>query len=696
MRSRSTARRALLMVLAMLVLLPVLPAHASPKAKPNAFEVRLHPDSQPHWTAPPESESSRHVVTASDGVQLFVEVWQPAQKPGGPPVPEEVPTILLASPYAKAGKIREFRVARGRPIEENGVRDGGVIPYGFAWAQMHLRGTGASGGCMQFNSEQEADDVARVVEHLVRQPWSDGTVGGYGISHDAGALLNAAGRRDRRDGGELFQAIVAIAPSGSWYDAHWTFDGVRIAPISVGSAAVYFGSISQQATMASAILGGETDVLGATAQRAECVPDAAVAAADPTGDFTAWYADRESRAWAPQITTPVLMTHGHYDLTPAGGSPPSQQAGLFDRLGGPKAGLFGAWGHESPDWHWMSGLYEEWRRADFPAMRTAWFDHWVRGLDSDVDRWPVAQVQGSDGQWRAEPDWPATGGRAGHLALGPGILGASAPIGESWYQEGALETRAGQVAGSFLEFVTEPLPDRLEITGQPVLDLLVRLEQHDPRERDAHIAARLEVLGADGRPLGHKGRQAQRTHATFGLRSARHITPMTNGYFDQKAGLEPPEGWFRVPVRFQPTDLVVPAGGRLRITIAGSLIPGAGADQIAPYFAEKAWDPARDTWNSQPGNPPIEQVVDDPLLFPSLPSGSAPVVRVSHDCGVGVSALRFLMPDRRPHLLDVAESHEEPLGDEPATTFVSDAGGLATAPVCGQQPRHPAAEPSPQ
>ena len=75
------------------------------------------------------------------------------------------------------------------------------------------------------------------------------------------------------------------------------------------------------------------------------------------------------------------------------------------------------------------------------ATVTAWLDQWVKGLDAGVGDWPVAQVQGSDGQWRAEADWPTTGGPVGQLALGPaGGFGVGSPVGFTRYQELAVET----------------------------------------------------------------------------------------------------------------------------------------------------------------------------------------------------------------------------------------------------------------
>jgi hypothetical protein len=138
--------------------------------------------------------------------------------------------------------------------------------------------------------------------------------------------------------------------------------------------------------------------------------------------------------------------------------------------------------------------------------------------------------------------------------------------------------------------------------------------------------------------------------------------------FQQEAPIPAPVGEpVRVALRFQPTDLVVPKGGRLRLTLAGSVIVFEGLDQL------------------QRGAGVL-------VRGPSQPSGSATRVTIHHDCA-HPSALRFLMPSAQPDLLNVREKDEpadQPLADNrPFTAPVSDAGGLATAPICGRDPVDP-------
>ncbi len=176
-----------------------------------------------------------------------------------------------------------------------------------------------------------------------------------------------------------------------------------------------------------------------------------------------------------------------------------------------------------------------------------------------------------------------------------------------------------------------------------MLDLWLKLGLND-----AHLAAKLETFDAAGQPVADG--------FTYGLRSARHLDPLIDNRFGQRKGKAAPTTVpVRVPVRFQPTDLVVPKGGRLRITVAGSLIVNTGLAQLG---------------------------IPEPLfLGPSLPSLLPTPVRILHDCGVRVSALRFEMPSTTPDFLRIAGDSVTP----PSAQLISD-GGLATAPVCGQPP----------
>jgi predicted acyl esterase len=612
------------------------------------------PASSVYGIRPPSAAPTvqRHIVEAADGVDLYVETWLPAAKGGSVP-PQRVPTVLVMTPYAMKNRVRySYQKAMGW-----------LVPRGYAYSVMHLRGTGSSGGCMILGGPQDADDGARVIEYLGRDaPWSSGVVGSFGYSY-AGTTQLAVAAMGVPAKTQYLKAMVVGAPVSSGYEGDH-FDGVPRTLGALFTEAIYtdfsmfpyagplgaaIGDRSWQDFVAGRTAEGGNTTTGQVPERLPCHPDNLAAALDGSGDYTKYWQERDARIGVGNITAATLMFHGHLDAT----VPTLHQAGFFDRISAPKAGLFGVFAHELPDEH-SSGVRPEWERADFEAMVVAWYDRFLNGTENGVDDWPVAQVQGTDGQWRSEPDWPGTGGPVGQLALSAGVLGSSAPVGSSLFTESLPFDKASPVQdpnGSVV-FETAPLPERLEITGQPVLDVWVTLNKPD-----AHLAAELEAFDAAGDPI--VGGSA------VGFRSMRHLEPLVENRFAQVEGKPAAVGVpIRVSLRFNPTDIVVPAGGRLRLTIAGTRTMSPGIEGAAGLPVSI-----------------FEQ--------PSEPSYSFTTVTILHDCE-HVSALRFLMPRANPDLLNVREPDEpttEPLADNrPFVAPVSDAGGLATSPVCGQAP----------
>jgi hypothetical protein len=598
---------------------PGAPAIADDRGRP-ALVFDATPASQPVYAIqPPSADPARqqHVVTAADGTELFVETWLPAAKDGLSP-PARVPVVVSISPYLTVGSV-----------ESAWARDT-FVPRGYAYANVHVRGTGASGGCIDLFGAVEADDSARVIEYLGRDaPFSDGNLGGYGVSYPGGTILSAAGRGDP-ERVQYLRAIAAGAPYHSAHEAQWTFDGVPSFLVPTTTPGSYFLQ-SLGFTLDAAPTPPTPDLL---VQRPGCQAPHAIAAFDWSGDHTPWHAERDNRAWTANIEAATLVFHGHTDLVPLGGSPPSIERGLFDQLpaGTPRAGVFGVFGHRLP----------RTEHAEIEDMVVAWFDRHVRGLDTGTGSWPEVQVQGTDGRWRAESGWPTLGGDVGHLALGPaGTLGASVPIGSTTYLEGPYETTAEEASAGVAVFESAPLPARLELSGQPVLDLWLQLAAPD-----AHVAARLEIIRGGERVAGAM---------TYGLRSAQHLDPFVDGRFVQATPTLPPIGVpVRVPVRFQPTDLVAQPGDQVRITVAGSLIVNEGLSQFG--------------------------VPEPVFLGPSQASGVVAPVQILHDCA-HPSVLRFELPTPSSRTLAIGAG-----ADRPRTERVHDGGGIATAPVCGVAP----------
>lgn len=599
-----TLKGAVVALVAALSALAAISAEATePSSDPVPFTVDVA--SQPIYGI--AATTHQTYLTAADGTQLFLETWLPEAEDGNVP-PERIPTILVITPYASG------TVDAGKPLEgdiESGSTLNAMVPRGYAYSQLHVRGTGRSFGCIDLYGPTEASDGATAIEWVATQsPWGNGVVGGYGVSYPGGTILNAAGRGDPEKTRYL-KAVLAGAPALGLYESAWTFDGVP----SFLMPQLYLG---QYMTLTSLAVGENRDATTYAAKPA-CYPEHVRAGLDLSGDVTPYYQEREGRDFVQNIKAAVFTFHGYADTVPYHGVPPIIQLGLFDRLPAttPKFGLFGWFGHENPSTN-NYGVRPDIRRHDFLAMEIAWFDYHLKGIGPDPAAWGTAQVQSSDGRWRIADDWPrGTGGPPHELLLARGALGASAPdvVESSAYQEGMFETKQGFAPGTSVTFDTGPVAAPLEISGAAQLSMWVQLTQPD-----SHFAARLDAFDAAGEPIPFA--------STYALRSAMHRDPFSDGRFVQAEGTPAPVGVpFETTLRFQPTDIIVPVGGHLRLTIAGSVIVNPGFSQI--------------------GVP--EPVFDGP----SQPSGATGQVTIFHDQqhpsvltfdSVGAGA-RYILPE---------------------------------------------------
>lgn len=108
-----------------------------------------------------------------------------------------VPCVLHQGRYGRAVELRwpfSLLVNNGEPFSLGfGQTYVSMLEKGMAVLAMDVRGCGASGGSQVFVwHEQEALDALEVVDFIIQQPWSDGQVGVWGISYDAGTAIRLA------------------------------------------------------------------------------------------------------------------------------------------------------------------------------------------------------------------------------------------------------------------------------------------------------------------------------------------------------------------------------------------------------------------------------------------------------------------------------------------------------------------------
>ena len=160
-------------------------------------------------------------VTMPDGTKIAVDVWLPSNYKAG----QKLPTIINSTRYWRATQPTFLgRAFMGLGILPNEAGDfvNGFGKAGYAIIQSDARGSGASFGfrLMEWAPEEVAD-MNHIVSWIVAQTWSNGRVGGTGVSYagNTAELLAASGH----------PAVKAVAPLYDDFDPG-TFapGGVRV------------------------------------------------------------------------------------------------------------------------------------------------------------------------------------------------------------------------------------------------------------------------------------------------------------------------------------------------------------------------------------------------------------------------------------------------------------------------------------
>ena len=122
-------------------------------------------------------------IPMRDGVKIAIEVVLPENLPPG----EKIPALLTQTRYWRAMELRApFKWFLTPDQLTPDFKD--FKPFftsrGYAVVSVDVRGTGASFGTWPYPwPEDSVKDAAEIVDWIVKQPWSNGSIGGFGISY---------------------------------------------------------------------------------------------------------------------------------------------------------------------------------------------------------------------------------------------------------------------------------------------------------------------------------------------------------------------------------------------------------------------------------------------------------------------------------------------------------------------------------
>jgi hypothetical protein len=483
-------------------------------------------------------------ITLSDGCRLSARIWLPEDAADAP-----VPAILEYLPYRK----RDGTCAR----------DALTHPYlaerGYACVRVDMRGNGDSEGLMEDEyTRQEQADAVEVISWLAAQPWCTGAVGMMGISWGGFNALQVAALQP-----EPLKAIITLCSTADRYADDIHYKGGCLLNENLGWGATMWAYSSRG-------------------------PDPAL---QPEAWRDMWLERLENEPFLPAVwlqhqTRDAYWQHGSvcedYSAIKAatlavggwGDAYKNTVPDLVENLSAPVKGINGPWVHKYPHF----AVPEP--RIGFLQEALRWWDHWLKGIDTGVDRDPDYRAYLMDGvrpatwyterpgRWIAEAEGATAHLPAEVLHLSDAGLGAAGPLTQTVASPQDTGMEAGEYCAIWLGpelpgdqrsddarsacFDSAVLDADMDICGAPKVRL--QLSADKPQ---AQIAVRLNHLHPDGAS----------TRITYGVLNLSHRSSHA-----EPQPLEPGTT-YEVELDLDHIAYRVPAGHRLRIAVSSAYWP---------------------------------------------------------------------------------------------------------------------------
>lgn len=507
--------------------------------------------------SPPTHVRESIYVPVRDGTRLAVNVYRPVQ--GNVAASGRRPVIFVFTPYRARYRNSDGKIVEAALNDQLALSS--LLRAGYVVAVADIRGKGASFGHRRgFQDRTEARDGYDLVEWLARRPYSTGKVGMIGCSYLGGTTFHTASTAP--------PSLKAVFIGASDLDK---YDFVRAGGITAQfntrpdePPSVDLASIPVDADRSGKLL------QAAVAEHARNTPMGPLWYSMPNRDSVspltgnAFWNEAGVFAYLDTIRRAGIATYfwGNWQDEPTGQTILAAANLNSKFLGGPG-------GHCAPP-----------EGFDFAGEVVRYFDHHLKGIDNGIQNQPRATywVEGVDKYVRSDQlpgvqarpvPWFLTRsarGTGGALAVGPGVRGS-----ESFTVDYKLPP--AEYFGFWpqpmdkhgLAYTSSPLTAPMTLIGFPVArlnvtstnpnaDLFVYLDEVDP-------AGKSRVISFGRLKLSHR-KLSQPPYVTLGM-------PWHSGLSKDMLSLAPGEE-APVSLALTPLSRMVPAGSRLRLTIAGA------------------------------------------------------------------------------------------------------------------------------
>ncbi len=325
-------------------------------------------------------------VKMSDGTVLRADVYFPTDPNTGSPAPGPFPVILTQTPYGKS----DAQFASG-PLGQLAGQSTYLVQRGYIDVIADVRGTGGSQGEWGLFDPIQGTDGATLVNWAASLPRADGDVGLLGASYMG--INQFATAVDA--GSAHVKAMFPIIAGNDLY---------RDTAFAGGFPDVEFSSFYLGLTAALNIIGpveeGNADLFTALTQHVHDLSTfdlSLLLGAETGGDQAydqAYWGARNPVADLQRVVDddiPAFLVGGWYDLF--------QRGELLNY-----SGLQNAWNHrpvlapmlptqpvtpryqllQGPWYHVTAGTGLNYHGLDMDGLELAWFDHWLKGVDTGV------------------------------------------------------------------------------------------------------------------------------------------------------------------------------------------------------------------------------------------------------------------------------------------------------------------------
>lgn len=541
-----------------------------------------------------EKQMQAVYIPMEDGTRIAIRISLPPNLEKGQRIPAviestryltDVKTTFLLNVIMKLTGDAKINLKIGHTLME----------AGYAYIRVDARGSGASFGKREMEySTEEIEDIGQVIDWVVRQPWSNGKVGTYGISYSANTaeLAVALNHPNLAAVAPLYADFEPLAgnimPGGmlnTFLIENWT---AAVAADDANSGkGLLTGGIAP-------IDGDEDEQLLKQALQERDNIDVAQAFKDVT-----YYDDPLTGDYTAQSLSPFLVKDG------------IQQSGVpfYVRVGWLDAGtvdgaierfltyensqqlIIGPWNHSG------SQIYDPFLDVGSSGEAliikqdqevVAFFDRYLKEDGGEPAGKEISYYTMGEGAWKTTSAWPVEGFTEtafyfypdGSLketmpedtaAVNRYTVDFSATTGEGnrWY------TQLGGPPLSYpdrseedrklLTYTSEPLENAVEITGNPVVTLNL-----SSTATDGAFYVYLEAVAPDGKVIYITGGQLRALHRQETSRDLGRVILGPKHSYERVDGQEMVPGEnVEMRIGMFATSVLVPQGYRLRIAVAG-------------------------------------------------------------------------------------------------------------------------------